>query len=99
MTDTQILINAVAASIVYALSAYVKKTEKETFNEEKLFTTVLIGVIVGLYSYFTNSTLDAATQFFTSMGITVSIENWGKTVYRKIKKTLQTKGWWPTSEA
>jgi len=78
--------SAIGAATVYAFGGYLNRPEGEAFEEEKLVKTLIIGVVVGVVSYFTSKSFDATTQLLTSTGVIVIIEKYGKIIYRKLKK-------------
>ena len=82
------LVSAITAATIYALGGYLNRPEEEPFCEEKFVTTLMIGVVVGVVSFFASKTLDVTTQLLTSTGIVVLIEKYGKAGYRKLKKWL-----------
>lgn len=87
--DLTALITAIIGAIIYSFSGYLNRPEGEPFKEEKAITTLLIGIAVGVVSYFVGTNYDAALQVITNAGFVVVIEKYGKAIWKKISKWLQ----------
>jgi uncharacterized membrane protein len=88
LSDPTAIISAVAAAVIYAVGGYLKST-KETFDYEKLISTIILGAAIGVISYTVGVTYDTATQLLTSAGLVATIEVWAKAIYRRLKTYLE----------
>ena len=84
---------AVLAAIVYALGGYLKNTPPKEFDDEKFFTTLILGILIGFVSYFYGIQRNAAEQLLVSAGLVAYIEVWGKAAYRRIRAWIKAQDW------
>ncbi len=87
--DSQVVratVYAVAAALVYAISAYFKRENpKEEFSGVKFVTTLLIALVAGLVSVTIHVTPEEAVLAILSEGfVVVLLENIAKAVYRRL---------------
>jgi hypothetical protein len=94
--DSQLVratVYAVAAALVYAISAYFKRDNpKEEFSSVKFITTLLIALLAGLGSVIFHITPEEAVLAILAEGfVVVILENIAKAVYRRLVTPLSFK--------
>jgi len=79
------LVYAIIAAIIYALIGYAKRAETtEIFDGEKFITTLVVGVIAGVVSYFQNiSPSQAVVLILADSALVYYIENVAKAIWRR----------------
>ena len=93
--EIQTILSALAASIAYSVTFYVKKRakkEKQTFDPQKFIATILVGIGVGLTIELSGASLDFLTfegELATLVGTIAIVESLIKTVYREVQKRVE----------
>ena len=85
------LLWSILGAIFYAVSGYLSK--KEPFDKQKLCTTIIIGVAVGLVQVYTKRSYEAAYNILLSAGLIAIIEHGMKAIYRRILKPKEFLRW------
>jgi hypothetical protein len=84
----QVIIGIFAGSF-YGLLGYLKSNER--FSFKKFSRALIIGAFTGFYSSYSGLSLNEATSFLSSAGITVLIDFGIKVIERKIIKKKSRK--------
>lgn len=79
------IIYAIIASIIYALIGYAKRAEtNEIFDGQKFLTTIIVGILAGIVSYFQNiSPSQAVILILSDSALVYYIENVVKAIWRR----------------
>ena len=79
------VIYAVIAAILYALIGYAKRVDPaEIFDGEKMLSTLAVGILAGVVSYFQNITpSQAVVLILADSALVYYIENVAKAVWRR----------------
>lgn len=91
----QTIFTAIAASIAYSITFYVKKRSsknKQTFDVKKFIATLLVGIGVGVSISLSGADLTFLSfeaELATMAGIIALVESVIKTIYREVQKRTE----------
>ena len=78
------LIYAVLAAISYALTGFFKKQPRPAFSKEQRVLSVILGIIVGLFQFYTGLEYDIVIGYLLNFGFVAILESAIKLIWRRL---------------
>jgi len=76
------IIQGIAGGIIYSLTGYANKKEKEGFNFNKMWPTLVVSAIIGAIAGATNQDFGIVANTTMITGCTVVVEKLGKWIFK-----------------
>lgn len=82
--DISAILSGLGAGLTFGLTTYIRKSQDQKFDPEKLASTVVIGGVCGIAMSLTGEDMTVSYEFMISMGLVPIVENGLKFLYRKV---------------
>jgi len=76
----------IAAGVSWAILGYTKSAKKEKFDPHKFISSIILGAIIGLISEYSGLSMELIKLFLIQFGLVGMVENFIKTIYRRLIK-------------